>query len=247
MPKDIIEPGRVRLYQAPMKMATTLLQIGLVVIIFWILKDWVFTKIYELSGWAFAKEWANISFLFWPTIIIAGLAMVSTVLNWLSTYYEIYPERLVVRNGLVSRQRISIDMDQFTAVQTYQSVWGRLWGYGDIVFLFEAITTVVTKKGVVLAGVKRPEKLVNDAAAYIKEAGSDMRGKKTDKVGATVPVSDVTGGGVQSKTEIISETPIPQEEELVEPVPIREPESKTPLPKEPAGQIQGEIDLSAHN
>lgn len=239
MPKDVVQPGLIRLYTAPMKLVTTIMQIILVVLIFWILKDWTFTKVYELSGWAFAKEWASIEFLFWPTVIIAGLAILNSILRWFTNYYEVYPERLVIKTGVLSRYRRSIDMDQFAALEVMQGVWGRLCGYGDMVFMFEAMTTVVTKKGVVLTGVRQPDKLVNNAANYIKEAGASLRGKKTNI--AEVTTHEVSESKPVNVAEGVTEPVLKTTEEAIAAQPNK---SESLLTDNTAKGIQGEISLS---
>ncbi|OGV96180.1 hypothetical protein A2W24_05060 [Microgenomates group bacterium RBG_16_45_19] len=224
MPQDLVEPEQIRLYRAPMAVVTAVGRVCLLLILFWALKHWIFTLIYDLSGWKFAQTWAEIDFLFWPAMFLAGIAVLIELVRWQTAFYDIFPDRLVIYSGLLSRYRRSIDMDQFVALELKQGWWGRLLGYGSIVFLHEVIGTVVGKLGVTIDGVRNPEKLVDRAAVYVQKAIEGMTRGKTSK-----------------KTAIIStrlERSGPDKEPVMGTIP--EPVAP-PVPKTP---IAGEINFS---
>lgn len=234
MPKDILESEHIRLYKAPMAVAMSVVRVLLVLILFWALKHWVFTLIYDLSGWPFAKDWAGMEFLFWPAVILAGLAIGAEILRWRTTYYDIFPDRLVIRTGILSRARRSIDMDQFVALNISQSILGRVLGYGNIIFM-QVVGTVVGKVGVVLEGVRKPDRLVDSASSYLRKANEGMRGVETNK--AQIVARKV---GVEPKPAVAVEMRPETKPEEVKP----EPAAKTE-PVKPAGQpIEGEISFS---
>jgi len=243
MPRDIIEPGHIKLYKAPVSVVVEVVKVVFGLVMFWILKDWLFTTIYEISGWTFAKEWAQIDFLFWPAVIITGLILTQIVIIWLTKYYEVMPDRVVIKSGLISRTKKSIDIDQFAALEISQGFLGRLLGYGDIVFLFEAITTVVTKKGVVFQAVRKPDILTSIAANYIKEGKPLNRGVTTNK--QTSVVSHVASENVTppEAEAIKSEKALPLGGEKVT---AASPEVEVVTAAKPGelGPIQGEIQIS---
>ena len=192
MPRDVIEEGHIKLCKATSAVVVSIIQIVGLLLLVWLLKHWIFNSIYELTGWLFAQNWSQVSFLFWPSVIFAGVAIIAAILHWVSVSYEIYPDRLLIRSGVLAKNRRSVDMDQFVAVDIKQGVWGRLFGYGDIVFLYEVLGSVVGNRGITLRNVSHPDRLTNEAAKYIRGASADNRGltgNKHEVIAKTVVVS----------------------------------------------------------
>lgn len=211
LPQDVIEIGYIKLYKAPAAVVTDAVKVVFGIGIFWIFKDWLFTKLYELSGWTFAQKWAGINFLFWPALLIVGLIILNLILMWVTNYYEIFPDRIVIKAGGVSQIRRSFEIDQFVALEVTQRFWGRLLGYGDILLIFKAITTVVTKQGIVMRGVRQSDSLIDSVAKYIQNAKLPNRGAIAGKRARTVmeAVSETSEMEVESgrvKNQVVEQS-----------------------------------------
>jgi len=70
-------------------------------------------------------------------LVLAVLAVLVAVLNayywrWHAQEYVLTDQRVVLNEGLVSRFSRSIAIDRIQDLTTYQGLWGRAWGFGDI-------------------------------------------------------------------------------------------------------------------
>lgn len=69
--------------------------------------------------------------------LLGVLVIALVVLNlyywgWRSQQYIVTEQRVILNEGIVSRFSRSILIDRIQDVTTYQGLWGRAWGFGDI-------------------------------------------------------------------------------------------------------------------
>ena len=70
--------------------------------------------------------------------VLLGIVVVALVLlnlyywGWRSHEYVLTDQRIVLNEGILSRFSRSIAVDRIQDLTTYQGLWGRAWGFGDI-------------------------------------------------------------------------------------------------------------------
>ena len=69
--------------------------------------------------------------------LLGVLVLALVVLNlyyfgWRSQQYIVTEQRVILNEGIVTRFSRSILIDRIQDVTTYQGLWGRAWGFGDI-------------------------------------------------------------------------------------------------------------------
>lgn len=66
--------------------------------------------------------------------ILLVLAMYATIvlLRWRARRYTLTSQRILLSEGLLARLSKSIFLDRVQDITSFQSLWGRLWGYGNI-------------------------------------------------------------------------------------------------------------------
>jgi uncharacterized membrane protein YdbT with pleckstrin-like domain len=65
-------------------------------------------------------------------VLIAGLALAVAFLRWRANEVMLTDQRVVLNEGLIGRFSRSIAIDRIQDLTTYQGLWGRTWGFGDI-------------------------------------------------------------------------------------------------------------------
>jgi len=73
--------------------------------------------------------WAGIA------AVIAAVGLVLMFMAWFKRYtteIAVTNLRIIYKRGFVSRRTIEMQMDKVESVDVDQSVWGRIFGYGDI-------------------------------------------------------------------------------------------------------------------
>jgi uncharacterized membrane protein YdbT with pleckstrin-like domain len=87
-------------------------------------------------GLALILKWFNLGSLGWLMLVVyVGLALwlvVSPVLTWWTSLYVLTSERLMSRNGLVSKSGIEIPLENITNVNFSQTMVERMIGAGDL-------------------------------------------------------------------------------------------------------------------
>lgn len=66
-------------------------------------------------------------------VLVAIVGCIGQVLRWRSTNFVVTTERLIVRNGVLSKSGLEIPLDRVTNIAYHQSVIERMVGSGDIV------------------------------------------------------------------------------------------------------------------
>ena len=72
----------------------------------------------------------------WSALVVALLAVASGVKAWFrrwTTEIDVTDRRVVYKRGFIRRHTIEINMDKVESVDVDQSLFGRLFDYGDIV------------------------------------------------------------------------------------------------------------------
>jgi len=72
----------------------------------------------------------------WSALVVALLAAASSVKAWFrrwTTEIDVTDRRVVYKRGFIRRHTIEINMDKVESVDVDQSLFGRLFDYGDIV------------------------------------------------------------------------------------------------------------------
>ncbi len=70
--------------------------------------------------------------------VLLGIVVVALVIlnlyywGWRSHEYVLTDQRIVLNEGILSRFSRSIAVDRIQDLSTYQGLWGRAWGFGDI-------------------------------------------------------------------------------------------------------------------
>jgi uncharacterized membrane protein YdbT with pleckstrin-like domain len=72
----------------------------------------------------------------WAALVVALLAAASSAKAWFrrwTTEIDVTDRRVVYKRGFIRRHTIEINMDKVESVDVDQSLFGRLFDYGDIV------------------------------------------------------------------------------------------------------------------
>ena len=72
----------------------------------------------------------------WSALAVALLAAISTLKAWFrrwTTEIDVTDRRVVYKRGLIRRHTVEMNMDKVESVDVDQSLFGRLFDYGDVV------------------------------------------------------------------------------------------------------------------
>jgi uncharacterized membrane protein YdbT with pleckstrin-like domain len=72
----------------------------------------------------------------WSALVVAVLAAVSSLKAWFrrwTTEIDVTDRRVVYKRGFIRRHTVEINMDKVESVDVDQSLFGRLFDYGDVV------------------------------------------------------------------------------------------------------------------
>ncbi len=83
-----------------------------------------------------------------------------------STVYRVFPDRVEVQSGLVSRSIENVQLFRVHDVSLRQSLLGRLCGFGDVALL----GTDSTAPALVLKGIDHPDHLYQELRGLIQQA-----------------------------------------------------------------------------
>ena len=97
-------------------------------------------------------------------VIVAGLAVLN-LYYWGGRAHEyvLTDQRVILNEGIVSRFSRSIAIDRIQDLTTFQGLWGRTWGFGDI-----ELESAGRDSAEVLSTVPRPQQLRNAIFAQIE-------------------------------------------------------------------------------
>ncbi len=66
-------------------------------------------------------------------VVLVGLGVINLYyLGWRAHEYVLTDQRVILNEGIVSKFSRSIAIDRIQDLTTFQGLWGRTWGFGDI-------------------------------------------------------------------------------------------------------------------
>jgi uncharacterized membrane protein YdbT with pleckstrin-like domain len=97
-------------------------------------------------------------------VIVAGLAVLNLYYwGWRAHEYVLTDQRVILNEGIISKFSRSIAIDRIQDLTTFQGLWGRTWGFGDI-----ELESAGRDSAEVLSTVPRPQQLRNAIFAQIE-------------------------------------------------------------------------------
>ncbi|TMD40455.1 MAG: PH domain-containing protein [Chloroflexi bacterium] len=97
-------------------------------------------------------------------IALAGLGIVNLYYwGWRAHEYVLTDQRVILNEGILSKFSRSIAIDRIQDLTTFQGVWGRAWGFGDI-----ELESAGRESAEVLSTVPRPQQLRNAIFAQME-------------------------------------------------------------------------------
>jgi len=90
-------------------------------------------------------------------VVLVGLGVINLYyLGWRAHEYVLTDQRVILNEGIVSKFSRSIAIDRIQDLTTFQGLWGRTWGYGDI-----ELETAGREGAELLSTVPQPQQLRN--------------------------------------------------------------------------------------
>ena len=97
-------------------------------------------------------------------VIVVGLGVFNLYYwGWRAHEYVLTDQRIILNEGIVSKFSRSIAIDRIQDLTTFQGLWGRTWGFGDI-----ELESAGRDSAEVLSTVPRPQQLRNAIFAQIE-------------------------------------------------------------------------------
>jgi uncharacterized membrane protein YdbT with pleckstrin-like domain len=97
-------------------------------------------------------------------VIVAGLFVLNLYYwGWRAHEYVLTDQRVILNEGIVSKFSRSISIDRIQDLTTFQGLWGRTWGFGDI-----ELESAGRDSAEVLSTVPHPQQLRNAIFAQIE-------------------------------------------------------------------------------
>ena len=89
--------------------------------------------------------------------LLVGLAVINLYYwGWRAHEYVLTDQRVILNEGIVSKFSRSIAIDRIQDLTTFQGLWGRTWGFGDI-----ELESAGREGAELLSTVPRPQQLRN--------------------------------------------------------------------------------------
>jgi uncharacterized membrane protein YdbT with pleckstrin-like domain len=90
-------------------------------------------------------------------VVVVGLGVINLYYwGWRAHEYVLTDQRVILNEGMVSKFSRSIAIDRIQDLTTYQGLWGRTWGFGDI-----ELESAGREGAELLSTVPRPQQLRN--------------------------------------------------------------------------------------
>ena len=90
-------------------------------------------------------------------VILVGLGVLNLYYwGWRAHEYVLTDQRVILNEGIVSKFSRSIAIDRIQDLTTFQGVWGRTWGFGDV-----ELESAGREGAELLSTVPRPQQLRN--------------------------------------------------------------------------------------
>jgi len=97
-------------------------------------------------------------------VILVGLGVSNLYYwRWRAHEYVLTDQRVILNEGIVSKFSRSIAIDRIQDLTTFQGLWGRTWGFGDI-----ELETAGREGAELLSTVPRPQQLRNAIFSQIE-------------------------------------------------------------------------------
>jgi uncharacterized membrane protein YdbT with pleckstrin-like domain len=97
-------------------------------------------------------------------VILVGLAVLNLYYwSWRAHEYVLTDQRVILNEGILSKFSRSIAIDRIQDLTTFQGLWGRTWGFGDI-----ELESAGREGAEALTKVPRPQQLRNAIFAQIE-------------------------------------------------------------------------------
>src|SRR5256885_670896 len=97
-------------------------------------------------------------------VLLAGLVVLNLYYwGWRAHEYVLTDQRVILNEGIISRFSRSIAIDRIQDLTTFQGIWGRTWGFGDI-----ELESAGRDSAEVLSMVPRPQQLRNAIFSQIE-------------------------------------------------------------------------------
>jgi len=97
-------------------------------------------------------------------VALAGILTINLYYwGWRAHEYVLTDQRVIINEGIVSKFSRSITIDRIQDLTTFQGLWGRTWGFGDI-----ELESAGREGGELLSTVPRPQQLRNAIFAQIE-------------------------------------------------------------------------------
>jgi uncharacterized membrane protein YdbT with pleckstrin-like domain len=97
-------------------------------------------------------------------VALAAIASINLYYwGWRAHEYVLTDQRVILNEGIVSKFSRSIAIDRIQDLTTFQGLWGRTWGFGDI-----ELESAGREGAELLSTVPRPQQLRNAIFAQIE-------------------------------------------------------------------------------
>ena len=97
-------------------------------------------------------------------VALAGILIINLYYwGWRSHEYVLTDQRVILNQGIISKFSRSITIDRIQDLTTFQGLWGRTWGFGDI-----ELESAGREGAELLSTVPRPQQLRNAIFAQIE-------------------------------------------------------------------------------
>jgi uncharacterized membrane protein YdbT with pleckstrin-like domain len=97
-------------------------------------------------------------------VVLAGILIINLYYwGWRAHEYVLTDQRVIINEGIVSKFSRSIAIDRIQDLTTFQGLWGRTWGFGDI-----ELESAGREGAEMLSTVPRPQQLRNAIFAQIE-------------------------------------------------------------------------------
>ena len=97
-------------------------------------------------------------------VVLVGLGVLNLYYwGWRAHEYVLTDQRVILNEGILSKFSRSIAIDRIQDLTTFQGLWGRTWGFGDI-----ELESAGREGAELLSTVPRPQQLRNAIFAQIE-------------------------------------------------------------------------------
>jgi uncharacterized membrane protein YdbT with pleckstrin-like domain len=97
-------------------------------------------------------------------VALAGILAINLYYwGWRAHEYVLTDQRVILNEGIISKFSRSITIDRIQDLTTFQGLWGRTWGFGDI-----ELESAGREGGELLSTVPHPQQLRNAIFAQIE-------------------------------------------------------------------------------